>query len=459
MSLRTRLALGLVALAAIGLAVAGIATHRALSGFLVDRVDDELAETFQRPAPQPRNGQRVAPETFLRELLRELPTGAYVQLRGPAGRVIEENNNYLVEQANPELPDVLEPGHHTVGSADGTRYRARTEVYANGAAITIALPLTDIEDTLDRLLTIELVVAVIVLAALAGLAWWVVHLGLRPLERMADTAGAIADGDLTQRVEDTDEKTEVGQLGVALNTMLARIEEAFAAREESEARLRRFVADASHELRTPLTSIRGYAELFRRGASQDPDDLAKTMRRIEEEAARMGVLVDDLLLLARLDQGRQLEHAAVDLTRLATDAVDDARATAPHRHIELTPNGSVTVVGDELRLRQVLANLLANACTHTPDDAAIRVSVTNGDGEAVIEVADEGPGMSAEDAAHAFDRFWRADSSRTRASGGTGLGLSIVAAIAAAHEGRAEIDTLAGRGATFRVRFPVDVRT
>jgi len=445
-SLRARLTLLLVALCAIGLVIAGIATHRALSTFLVDQLDNELSETFDRPVPPRQVG-----EPLMQVFLDELPTGAYVEMRGPNG-FARTGNSYLEQQADPTLPEERVAGTQTVGSADGTRYRARTQFLRVGperVAVTIALPLTDVEATLERLLLIEVIVAFLVLGALAMLAWWVVQLGLRPLERMADTAGAIAEGDLSQLVEDADGKTEVGQLGLALNTMLERI-------EESDAKLRRFVADASHELRTPLTSIRGYAELFRRGADQHPDDLAKTMRRIEDEAVRMGILVDDLLLLARLDQGRPLEHEPVDLAQLASDAVADARVAAPDRNIAYTPNGSVTVLGDELRLRQVLSNLLTNACMHTPSDSEVRVSVTNGDGEAVVEVSDDGPGLSADDAAHAFEPFWRSDESRTRASGGTGLGLSIVAAIAAAHAGRAELESEPGEGATFRVRLPVE---
>src|SRR5207244_4041144 len=229
---------------------------------------------------------------------------------------------------------------------------------------------------------------------------------------------------------------------------------AFAARTASEQRLRRFVADASHELRTPLTSIRGYAELFRRGAAEHPDDLETAMRRIEDESARMSVLVDDLLLLARLDQGRPLEQEEVDLVALASDAVDDARAVSPDRPITFQTNGPVTVTGDEARLRQVTANLLANARVHTPEGTRVHVRVESTQEGARLEVADEGPGLDADEAAHAFERFYRADPARARAGGGSGLGLSIVAAIAAAHGGRATLDTGPGRGAIFRVELP-----
>jgi two-component system, OmpR family, sensor kinase len=236
--------------------------------------------------------------------------------------------------------------------------------------------------------------------------------------------------------------------------MLGQIEVAFAERTASEARLRRFVADAAHELRTPLTSIRGYAELFRRGASTRPDDLAKTMLRIEEGAARMGVLVEDLLLLARLDQGRPLEIEAVDLTRLAAAAVDDMRVISPDRPVVFESNGTVVVSGDELRLRQVVANLLENARTHTPPTSPVEVRVGVAGDDAVIEVQDHGPGMTPEDASRVFERFWRADPSRARTSGGAGLGLAIVAAIIGAHGGRAEVQTAPGAGATFRVWIP-----
>ena len=292
------------------------------------------------------------------------------------------------------------------------------------------------------------------LGALAALGWWLVGLGLRPLERMGRHRRRDRPGDLSQRVEPATSTTEVGRLGLALNGMLHQIEGAFAERAASEARLRQFAADASHELRTPLTSIRGYAELFRRGADQRPEDLAKAMRRIEEEAVRMGVLVDDLLLLARLDQGRPLEQHAVDLTQLARDAVDDARAADAQRNVTLATNGAVTVLGDEQRLRQVLANLLTNAFTHTPEGTPVRVSVVSRPHEAVIEVADQGPGLSEQEQAQVFEQFWRADAARQRATGGAGLGLSIVRAIAVAHGGTVDVASTPGAGATFRVHLP-----
>ena len=448
MSLRARLTIGLVLLAALGLTFAGIATFSALRNFLFDRVDEQLADALGRP---PGPGQRQIPP--------QLRTGSYGEVRDANGVVVAHDDSFLDEtEPPPALPEEIPEGPFTVSATgDGPRYRAQGREFRDGTVLVIAQPLDDVDTTLRRLVFIEIVVAIATLAALAALAAWVTKVGLRPLDKMGDTAGKIAGGDLSQRVEPATEKTEVGRLGLSLNAMLGQIEEAFDEREASEAKLRQFVADASHELRTPLTSIRGYAELFRRGADERPEDLAKAMRRIEEEGARMGVMVDDLLLLARLDQGRPLEHAPVDLVRIATDAVDDARASYPDREISISHNGSVQVLGDDARLRQVLANLLANACTHTPDGTAVRVEIAREGDDAVIDVSDNGPGLAPEAVAHAFERFWRADTSRTRASGGTGLGLSIVDAIAHAHGGTATVESTPGAGATFRVRIPASV--
>jgi two-component system OmpR family sensor kinase len=302
------------------------------------------------------------------------------------------------------------------------------------------------------LLLIEALVAAGVLLGLAALSLWTVRKELRPLERIEETAGAIAAGDLSRRVDVVDPRTEVGRLGLSLNAMLAQIERAFDERRASENRLRRFLADASHELRTPLTSIRGYAELFRRGAGARPEDLATSMRRIEEEAARMGVMVDDLLLLARLDQGRPMELAAVDLSAIASDAVADARTVHGGRQISVDAPDRLEVPGDEARLREVVANLLSNALEYT--DGAIEVSVRADTGSALFEVADHGTGLSEEQRAHVFEPFYRADPARTRRSGGAGLGLSIVSAIVAAHAGSVSIEETPGGGTTFRVSLP-----
>jgi len=455
-TLRTRLVLALVALTLVGLTVAGFVTYRQQQRFLMRRVDQQLNYARTPMFDSLRTGRAQPCEgcTF----------GTYGELRDDSGYLIPGADASVVEGERslvaPQLPTQLSSLDQRYFDAhaphSGTHYRVLVTPLDGPfhGALIVAIPLTDVDQTLHHLLFIELLVAGCVLGALAILAWLVVQMGLRPLQKMGETAGAIAAGDLSRRVQPADEYTEVGRLGLALNSMLGQIEQAFAERTASEARLRRFVADASHELRTPLTSIRGYAELFRRGANARPDDLAKAMQRIEEAAARMGVLVEDLLLLARLDQGRPLEYESVDLTRVAGAAVDDLRVTSPDRIVQFESNGAVVVNGDEHRLRQVLANLLENARTHTPPSTPIEVKVGVEGDDALIEVRDEGPGMSEEDAARAFERFYRADPSRARESGGAGLGLAIVSAITEAHGGSAEVVTAPGEGATFRIRIP-----
>jgi two-component system OmpR family sensor kinase len=464
-SLRARLLVAMVVLAAAGLLTADLATFRFLRSTLMDRVDQQLVAAtresvryFNAPFGEPPSGEGDA----------LFPAGTYAAVLDASGTVVDEHVYGFSQDvtAVPELPEGL-PGSiaggatipsrtFTATAADGrTRYRARAFALDGGGTLVVAIPLTDVAETLRRLLRIEVVVTVAVLAALGAVAWWLVRLGLRPLERMGETAGAIAAGDLSRRVEPADPGTEVGRLGIALNQMLDRIEGAFAERRASEDRLRRFVADASHELRTPLTSVRGYAELFRRGAADDPEALGAAMRRIEEEGARMGVLVDELALLARLDQHRPLEREPVDLAAVARAAVDSARAIEPDRPVEIDAPLPVTVLGDEARLRQVADNLLENARVHTPSGAPVRVRVAVDGAEAVLEVEDSGPGIPPADAERVFERFYRADPSRSREHGGGGLGLSIVAAVAEAHGGRARVAPGSGGGARFEVRIPV----
>jgi two-component system OmpR family sensor kinase len=301
---------------------------------------------------------------------------------------------------------------------------------------------------------IELLVTAAVLAALAGLGLWVVRLGLRPLRAIEDTAESYAAGDLSQRVEQADPRTEVGRLGMALNAMLGQIEEAFKAREASEQRLRRFVSDASHELRTPLAAVRAYAELFTRGARQRPEDLERSMTGITRESERMSLLVEDLLLLARLDEGRPLERVAVQLDQVVGEAVETAHALDPTRPLDFDAEPAV-VLGDRDRLRQIVDNLLSNTRAHTAADTPVHVSVGREDGTAVIEVADDGPGLDGEELDRVFERFYRADPSRARSRGGVGLGLSIVAAVAEAHGGSVAVFSDPGRGTTFRILLPL----
>ncbi|MCB0945437.1 MAG: HAMP domain-containing histidine kinase, partial [Mycobacterium sp.] len=331
----------------------------------------------------------------------------------------------------------------------------------NGELTTVAIDLSDVERTVRSLAWSQVAIGTAVLVVLGVVGYWVVHRSLRPLAEVEQTAAAIAAGELDRRVPQRDPRTEVGRLSVALNGMLAQIQQAMASSESSaenarmsEERMRRFITDASHELRTPLTTIRGFAELYRQGAARDVEML---MSRIESESRRMGLLVDDLLLLARLDAQRPLERRRVDLLALASDAVHDAQSIAPQRRITMEVvdgPGTPEVLGDEARLRQVLGNLMANAVQHTPDTSLITVRVGTAGDDAVLEVADQGPGMTPEDAQRVFERFYRTDSSRARASGGTGLGLSIVDSLVTAHGGRVTVTTAPGQGCCFRVSLP-----
>jgi two-component system OmpR family sensor kinase len=450
-----------VGLVAAGLLVADVATYRALATSLMHRVDEQLvqAQPYAIEAIRRGGGGDTMPGMD-GEQFGQLgpPAGTYVALLDGSGATLFSdtlNCRQPCDAPVPSLPGNL-PGSATAGTGTATfttgaqSGSARFRVQASGpiqgrGSIVIAIPLTEVTATIRRLVGIEAIVSVAVLVLAAGLASLFVRRGLRPLQDMGVTAGAIAAGDLSQRVEPADDTTEVGRLGAALNAMLAQIEASFEERRASEARLRRFVADASHELRTPITSIRGYAELFRRGADRRPEDLATSMARIEAEAERMGVLVDDLLLLARLDQGRPLERRPVDVTVLAGEAVEGARAIDPKRAIELDAPTSTVITGDAGRLRQVLDNLIENARVHTPAGTKTTVTAKPAhDGAVTLSVADDGPGMDADVAARAFERFYRGDPARARATGGAGLGLSIVAAIVEAHGGSVRVVNTSG---------------
>ena len=462
-SLSGRLLIGVIALVLVGLASADIATYLLLQKNLLSHIDDQLTArstvTTAVAVISSSCGTRgPVPQA-------DFPPGTIAELLGSDGKVALSCRFQGTSSARPELPDRLPnsgidvPAQPFTAAADegGGQFRvtAWPEDSFDGAYVVFAIPLTEMQSTLSLLLLLEGVIGAAVVMATGLLAFVIVRLGLRPLQRMGGVAQDIAAGDLSRRVEPATPDTEIGRLGLALNTMLSQIEAAFAERTRSENRLRRFIADASHELRTPLTSVRGYAEMLRRGAEHSQRDSALARRRIEEESVRMSVMVDDMLVLARLGQGRPLERQAVDLQAVARDAVADARAVAPQRQISLDTSGPVIVAGDDTRLRQVVGNLVRNAIVHTPAESAIEVAVTSRDGVAVMKVADHGPGLLPEEASRVFEPFYRADPSRSRDSGGVGLGLSIVSAVATAHGGTVRVVDTPGGGATFEVELPL----
>ena len=459
MPLRVGLVAATLVLVACGLLASGVAVTSILRHTLSNRVDQELLDASRGWAQAPRLA--TAPPAERPNPARP-PSNFYVRGIDPGGGIWMAVND---RDADPDLPadNDVGPVPVTIDSVDNpdVQWRAMTVRGTGGELTTVAIDLSDVRTTVRELTYAQFGIGLAVLLVLGVAGYAVVHRSLRPLTEVEQTAAAIAAGQLDRRVPERDPRTEVGRLSLALNGMLAQIQTAMAASEASaaqargsEERMRRFITDASHELRTPLTTIRGFAELYRQGAASDVEML---MSRIESESSRMGLLVEDLLLLARLDAQRPLERRRVDLLTLATDAVHDAESIAPERRIRLEVfdgPGTPEVLGDQARLRQVLGNLMANALQHTPDTAGVTVRVgTDGD-RAVLEVCDEGPGMSADDAKRVFERFYRADSSRARASGGTGLGLSIVDSLVFAHGGTVSVKTAPGQGCTFRVTLP-----
>jgi two-component system, OmpR family, sensor kinase len=492
--LRVTIVVVLLTLVALALAASGVLATTIMRGYLIDRVDEQLHQTAmqlqhipfdRRPRPQ-ESGEQPGPRSLPSEFVVKFSDSEGTSDGPPIGARLAET------EPLPKLPTLnlnqiraLNGKSFNVDAVSGGatwRVVAVATDKGNGS-VMVAQSLKDMNHTLQRLVGIQVAAGLILLVLLAGVGTYVVRRSLRGLEDVEHTAVAIAGGDLSRRVPQRDPRTEVGRLSLALNQMLGQIETAFAQRtasefaarrseeaarrsedvarqseeaaRQSEERMRRFVADASHELRTPLTSIRGFAELTRqRGDGGDAD----TMRRIEDEAKRMGLLVDDLLLLARLDQQRPLKVEPVDLLPIAADALHNAQAVQPGRNISLKilPDSEAPVVeGDEARLRQVLGNLVSNALHHTPLEAPILVSIGTRDGEAVLEVSDSGPGLTDEQKARVFERFYRADSARTRSTGGSGLGLSIVAALVAAHRGHVTVTDSTPTGATFTVHLPL----
>src|SRR5215213_353509 len=465
--LRITLVALLVALVAVGLLATGFAATSLLKEYLLGQRDSELRSAVHATERDPRvldacvaaQYQDVPGNYFY----GCLPPGGdeAVALQGPA------DVDDLPKLAIADEHDWDRPS--TVSSADGrTDWRVMTGDLPGGYTLIVATDLERDQKAIRKLVSTEAIVGLIVLTVLGAAGYILVRNSLRPLSEVETTARAIAEGDLSRRVPEGDERTEVGRLSTSINGMLSRIETAIRAQQASEeqargseTRMRRFVADASHELRTPLTSIRGFAELYRQGAVRSDEDVRRLMERIEAEGARMGLLVEDLLLLARLDQQRPLTFAPVDLAGIAGDAVHDAKAVAPDRPIVLHLDESLTDVpvvrGDEGRLRQVVGNLVTNALSHTPAGTRVTVTVAEAPDDAgvlLLRVADEGPGMDPADAERAFERFYRADASRTRAAGGTGLGLAIVSSLVAAHGGSVGLDTAPGQGAVVTVRLP-----
>jgi two-component system OmpR family sensor kinase len=452
--IRRRLVVAIVVAITAVAAVAGVVVVSVLKDRLIADVDEELTDVAARLPRVPgflgRSGHQASGFGSESHALIEVGPDGKIRSKLPSGPAYDPD----------PLPEVggltiaARPVTLSSAGGDGPEYRALGTRLPDGGVLVVALPLTGVDATLAETRRILLIAGLSALAIAAALVWLSIRRGLRPIDDMIGAAERIANGELTARTTAPDAASEVGHLSVALNTMLDRIEQAMAAKTESEARMRRFVADASHELRTPLTSIRGYAELHRQGATS-PEEVARGMVRIEREAQHMAALVEDLLLLARLDQARPLADDHVDLRQILKEIVAHVRAADPHRSIVVgLPDDPTIVRGDRLRLRQVVDNLLANIRDHTNPDTTATVTLADSDGTATLTIADDGPGMSPDEAAHAFERFWQAEPTATHPRRGTGLGLAIVAELVAAHGGTITLDTSPAAGTSFTVTLP-----
>ena len=474
-SLRNRLILATLGLAAIAIGASDFAASNSLRTFLINQADSQLNEVVQtsmlrldRAGIDSANQDGDGDENGFRPLrpLGAVPTTTAVTLLDISGNVIGRiggefaNSIDLNEfkKLTPEKVDSLNELPFTISGDDGeTDIRAIARSLPSGeGTVVISVALDSVEKTVAGLRGIFILISFIVLISIAIVARSLIKLTLKPLNQIEKTAAAIAEGDLSARLPEVNSRTEVGRLTGSLNTMLSRIEESFTIRTESENKLRRFVADASHELRTPLTAIRGFAELHRQGAVVGEEKTKELVSRIEKESIRMSSLVEDLLLLARLDQSRELTFDPVDINHLVKEAVASAQAAGPGYEITVSStNDEVFVLGDSMRIHQAIANLLANARTHTPVGTKIAVNISQGDLETKISISDNGPGLSEEDQKRVFERFFRADPSRVRVGGeGSGLGLAIVDAVMKAHGGRVEVNSKIGAGATFTIVFP-----
>jgi two-component system, OmpR family, sensor kinase len=466
MSLRLRLLLALAPLFILGLAAADVGTYAALQSSLLQGVDKQLVaiddgvmHVLQNPGGQvPPGGDGGIGQQYA------FPAGTYGGIFDQSGLLYGGAlyGGYVATttSSHPVLPATIYKDSNSALTVPGTGTWESYRVYVTptnqpGTELVAAIPLDGVDSTLSTLLLFEIAISSGITIIVLVVTWLVVRRGMRPLERMGATARSIAAGGLGRRVAPSDERTEVGRLGLALNAMLGQLERAFAERDVTEQKLRHFVSDASHELRTPLTSMRGYAELLQRNPDMTRDDVLLAVRRIEDETRRMGLLVDDLLLLARLDQGRPLDSAPVDLTSMVNDAVADARAADPGRAVIARIENPLVVTGDDLRLRQAVANLVRNALVHTPAGSPVEVALQAHNGHAEIDVVDHGPGVPAAQRERIFERFHRADPLRSRDQGGSGLGLSIATAVVSAHGGRISVADTPGGGATFRIELPV----
>ncbi|KSU70362.1 sensor histidine kinase [Pseudarthrobacter enclensis] len=462
-SLRTQLVAMIMALLIVALTVTGAGTLTLLHSYLQGQVDDKLNAAVVLAVKQQSFSQLQATSP-------EVPTDYSLLLFSPGQQALrlggDPDNHPAVSSITPEQAQARGRVPFQVGGTDGENWRVvAVDVQANGqpAVVLIGLPLEGVDDVLKHATLVVTGVGLLTLLLASLIASWTVSRAFRPLARVEKTAAAIAAGDLSRRVDVENPATELGRLSSSLNAMLAHIETAFAARTASEARMRRFAADASHELRTPLVTIRGFSELYRHGALTTDEDVATAMGRIESEAKRMGSMVEDLLLLARLDEQRPLQQKPVDLQLIAHDAVVDTQASDRSRTITLTgldgrQASPAPVLGDEAKLRQVVGNLVGNALRYTPEGSPIELAVgvrtLDGLERSVLEVRDHGPGISEEDASKVFERFYRADTSRTRDTGGSGLGLAIVAAIVGSHGGSVRVQETDGGGATMVVSLP-----
>lgn len=469
-SLRNRLILASVVLASFAIIASDFAANAALRTYLISQVDDQLINIsstslnrLDRAGIAPLEADDKNSPFKILEPLRGVPTATSITLLDIDGNLIGQvggelgGKNFAVTGMKIDEVSQYKNRPFTIeGKGGQPDIRALAQMLPTGmGSVIVADSLEKVDKTLSQLRFLFLILGLIALITIAMAARWIIALGLKPLEAVEDTAEAIAAGDLSARLPAAKPDTEVGRLTTSLNTMLARIEESFTARVESENKLRRFVADASHELRTPLTAIRGFAELHRQGAVVGEEKTKELINRIEKESVRMSSLVEDLLLLARLDQSRELAKEPVDLNTLITEAVASARAAGPNHPIEIKLEASeIFVLGDSQRIHQVIANLLANARAHTPNGTEISITAMQGVSETTIAVSDKGPGLSKADQDRIFERFYRADPSRVRNSGeGSGLGLSIVDAVMKAHGGYVSVKSEVGQGATFTLHF------